>query len=182
MRKAKRHAPPRSEPLNTPALKAEIIRLIKAGCTATEVCQRADMPSSPTLYDWKRSDAVFAGELEAAMIESARVILEDAADMVREAAEPVMEIATGEGGEDAGTIGRMQVETSLARARTAAIMFEVAKGYAEKVAPRQFGQLVKMAGVGEDGAITLNIVNYGSKTPKQSGVSSDAEGPQAGEG
>jgi len=76
----------------------------------------------------------------------------------------------------------MGVETCLSRARVAEIMFGVATKYAEKVAPRQYGQLVKLSDATGDGPITLQIVSYGSKTPEKPGVLGDASGTEAGAG
>lgn len=148
-RKAKRQAPPKDAPLNTPALLDEIVRLLKEGCTTREICDMAHMPSRATLFDWLQKDQDFRAKYEQAKIECAYAIIDDAADYVRTAVE------TDE-------------TPDHARVRAAEVYSKAAGNYAAAVAPRQLGQLVKLGADGEMGGLQVVITNYVQEIPARS--------------
>jgi hypothetical protein len=126
-------------------LKAEMIRLLGEGATTREICELPNMPARATLFEWLGTDEAFRAEYEKAKIAAANVIVDEALDYSREAVEH------GDG-------------TDHARAKTAESYANVAIKYAQCVAPRQFGQLVKLGNETGDGPAVLQIISYAAQT------------------
>lgn len=141
-KKRKRLGPPKpGQPIHsTSELKAEICRLLSEGATTREICELESMPARATLFEWLSGDHEFRAHYEEAKVLAATVIVDEAMDYVREAVD----------GSD----------TDHMRARVAESFANVALKYAEKVAPRQFGQLVKLGNSEGDGPAIIQLINY----------------------
>lgn len=184
-RKAARHGRPRKEDaLDTTEMRAEIVRLVSAGCTITEIAAREDMPDKTLIHKWKRKYPDFFEAMEDAQEACAQAIIEDAVDMVREASESALEVEpvsekTGKkSGREAPVIP--SPESTLTRARIAEIAFKTSVTYAEKIAPKRFGNLVKLSDAALSGAPIVQLVNYGTQATENKGHLGDAEGSEAG--
>lgn len=123
----------------TDAQKQMIVQLLEHGATFAEIETLAGMPSSVTIWRECRRDAIFAQAVDDARVTSAANILDEAQHQLRQALE-------------SNDPDQMRVAAAYAQGCTA---------YAEKIAPKQFGQLVKHAGA-DGGALVIQTVNYGA--------------------
>lgn len=142
--KERRHRKPKSGAFNRPEIRAEILRLLKEGCTTSEICHLPGYPSRAVLFDWLQADPAFRAEYEAAKVAAAEAVLDEALDRGRDAGVPV----DAHGKQD---LGRMKVAQAFANIATA---------YAAAIAPRQYGQLVKVGAEAGAGGITIQVVQY----------------------
>jgi hypothetical protein len=163
-KKRKRLGPPDGSKAYTATaeLKAEIVRLLGEGATTREICELPTMPARATLFEWLDADPAFREVYEKAKISAANVIVDEAMDYAREAVEH-------------------DGEADHARAKTAESYANVAIKYAQCVAPRQFGQLVKLGNETGDGPAVLQIISYASKTLDGQGVVANGDEPKKAE-
>lgn len=116
-----------------------VIRLLEEGATLVEIAALEGMPSASSVYREARENPQFADAVQAARAACAATAIEEAQAELREAA----------AGNDTD---RMSIANAYQRGTLE---------YAAKIAPREFGQLVKLAGA-DGGALTVNLVNYGT--------------------
>ena len=132
---------PHNEPKCSPALKADILWLLKNGCTLTEISSRDEMPSFPVLFDWRKADPDFDAAIQEAMQVNAEYIVKEGLDLVR--------VETD----------RKNVDTD--RQKVMAAYSDAALKYAAAIAPRKFGALAKLGAEGSD-TPHIHIVAFGS--------------------
>jgi hypothetical protein len=163
-KKQKRLGPAKAgQPIHsTSELKAEICRLLSEGATTREVCDLPSMPARKTLFEWLSADHEFRAHYEEAKVLAAQVIVDEAMDYAREAVE------SGSGSDHT-------------RARIAESFANVAIKYAEKVAPRQFGQLVKLGNSEGDGPAVIQLVNYATQAIDRQSHLAIADGTKEGQ-
>lgn len=121
----------------SPLRKAKIVELIQHGATLTEIETLDGMPRANTIWDECKRDPAFAQAMSEARAVAAASILDEAQHNLRDAAQN-------------NDPDKMRIAADYARGCVA---------YAEKIAPREFGQLVKLAGA-DGGALTISVVNY----------------------
>lgn len=123
-----------------------ILMLLREGATLAEICTNRKVTSYTRFYYTRRDDADFDAEVRAAAVMGAETAIAEAQEFSKAAA--------GSGNPDL-----MRVAEAFARISTS---------YAEKIAPREFGQLVKLGGA-DGGALTVQTVNFapvdGGKLP-----------------
>jgi hypothetical protein len=119
------------------AVKRTILRLLEAGATQTEICSSAGMPSRNIVWEARKDDLAFDTDFRAAQAKGAETNI----DLAK--AHALDEIETRDPD----------------RVRCAVMMMDIAVKYAEKIAPREFGQLVKLAG-DPNAPLQLNVVSY----------------------
>lgn len=119
------------------ATRAHVLELVREGATLAEICTLRGVTSYTRLYHTRSIDPVFDAEVRAAATMGAETAISEAQELSKAAAQ--------EGNPDL-----MRVAESFAR---------VSMLYAEKIAPREFGQLVKL-GNHDGGPLSLQVVNY----------------------
>lgn len=119
--------------------KAAVLRLTEEGATLIEIATLEGMPSVSSIYREALADAVFADALNAARAASATTAIEEAQHNLRVA-------ATGKDTDE------MIIAASYHRGTL---------DYAAKIAPKEYGQLVKLAGA-DGGALTVRVISYGT--------------------
>lgn len=139
-----------------PALLSEdqkviMLALIREGATMTAVCRRAGMPKLTDIYATCEVDKAFAAALDQARRVQATSRLDRAQDVLDDAVS----------GGDVDDI------------RAAAVYATETTRYAEKIAPREYGQLVKLAGA-DGGALTVQITDYSNATGEVQGAAAAA--------
>ncbi len=117
--------------------KAAVVRLIEEGATLVEVAALSGMPSVSTIYRESFQNEPFAQAMRSARAAAATTFIEEAQDNLR--------IAASSKDTDAMVIASAYHRGSLE--------------YAAKIAPKEFGQLVKIAGA-DGGALTIQTINY----------------------
>jgi len=125
-----------------PNIKLALVALIEEGATLVEIARMEGMPSVGTVYNAMKNDPQFATDMDAARGASATTVIEEAQHELREALE-------------SGDTDRMSMAVGYHRGSLE---------YAAKIAPREYGQLLKIAGA-DGGALTVNVVNYGTGSP-----------------
>ncbi len=123
-----------------------VLALLTEGGTITEVCARADIPRIGVVWNTCDADKAFAGQLKEAMTKGAATMLAEAHDNAR----------------DAGT------SADPDKARIADMYTRCTASYVEKVAPREYGQLVKLAGDADQAALQVSIVSFKPDAPADS--------------
>ncbi len=121
-----------------------LLAMISEGATLTAVCRMDGMPALKDIYYECDCDPEFAQNLKNARKLQATSRIDRAQDMLDEACET----------------------NDTDRMRGARIYTEQAIKYAEKIAPQEYGALVKVAGA-DGGAIQLTIMNYGNGSPQE---------------
>lgn len=117
--------------------KRRIIYMLEAGATITEIARTQGLPSLHAINDERRRDPEFD-----AAIRTARVVgLEIKLDLCAEHAEREAESRDPD------------------RMRVAQMLSTVMTTYAEKIAPKEYGQLVKLGG-GDGGPLAVTVINY----------------------
>lgn len=122
--------------------KAKLIELVQHGATLTEIETLRGMPRANYVWQECKRDPAFGQALQEARVIAAANVLEEAQHHLRDAVE-------------SNDPDVMRIASDYARASTA---------YAEKIAPKEFGQLVKHAGA-DGGALTVNVVQYAIEAP-----------------
>lgn len=117
--------------------RAHVLSLLTEGATLSEIVTVRGITSYGALYVTRTADAAFDAEVRAALAQNAEAAIAEAAEMSRDAAE-------------SNDADRMRVAEAFHRCATT---------YAEKVAPKEYGQLVKLGGH-DGGALNLSVVNY----------------------
>jgi hypothetical protein len=121
----------------TDAQKVMILELVEHGATIAEVETMEGMPSAVTIWRECRRDIAFGQALDEARVTSAHSILDEAQHQLRQALET-------------NDPDSMRVAADYARGCTA---------YVEKIAPKQFGAMLKHAGA-DGGALSVAVINY----------------------
>ncbi len=119
------------------AQKTTTLAMLRDGTTLTAIARLSGMASLQNVYHECKCDPAFGEALREARALQATSRIDRAQDMLDDAAET----------------------NDTDRLRGAAIYTEQAIKYAEKVAPREYGQLVKHAGA-DGGAIHVTLVDY----------------------
>jgi uncharacterized membrane protein len=117
-----------------------VIEMLAMGATVGEIAAIRNNPSIPDILDHIRKDAPFSHRARQARAEGAAVMLEDAADMLNRAAET--------GRDD--------------HIKAAAMYHNAVIAHVAKVAPREFGPLLKIAGDAEQDKLSVSIVRFGT--------------------
>jgi hypothetical protein len=126
-----------SKPLDE-AGKALVLRLVNEGATLLEAVRREGVGSYGAVWATVDADPAFAVELQKAATKGAAALLNDAQKLSADAAES--------GDQDA--------------IRAADMYMRCTQSFVEKVAPREYGQLVKLAGDAAQAAITVQVVRF----------------------
>lgn len=119
------------------AQKVVTLKMLREGTTLTAIARLSGMAPIDVVYNECKHDPTFAEDLREARAVQATARIDRAQDMLDDAAET----------------------NDTDRMRGAAVYTEQALKYAEKIAPKEYGALVKHAGV-DGGAIQLTVVNY----------------------
>lgn len=114
-----------------------ILMLLREGATLAEICTNRKVTSYTRFYCTRKADAEFDAEVRDAAVMGAETAIAEAQEFSKAAAET-------------GNPDLMRVAEAFARISTS---------YAEKIAPKEFGQLVKLGGA-DGGAITVQTINF----------------------
>lgn len=134
---------------------ATLLAMVEEGATTSEVCRRYGMPRLGAVWRTVGANAEFAAALKAAEATGAKAMLDEAHDYMRDA----------QAGFDTGN-GVRTVDVDAVR--VAESYMKITQAYVEKVAPRQYGPLVKIAGDAEAAAITINLTKFSdAETPAE---------------
>jgi hypothetical protein len=129
----------------TDEIRAEIIRCITEGMTFSRLCEHPDMPTYAELCDERRRNPEFSKAVAEARADSASIDLDYPVDLLKDAIR------------DSDKLG----------AYFADIAARVMKDRVEKKAPKEYGQLVKLAGEMSLGGLTLQLVDYGNRSESE---------------
>ncbi len=124
--------------------KQAVLRLLSEGATLVELARYDGMPSVGAIYAESYADADFGKAVQAARADSATTALEEAQHELREALE-------------SGDPDRMRI---------AAAYHSGTIEYAAKIAPKEYGQLVKLAGA-DGGPLSVQVVSYAIEQAKR---------------
>lgn len=125
-------------------MKARVLALVAAGATITEVCSRVGFTTPVPVWRACDADDKFRNSLREAQARGAATILAEAHDNARDAAI----------GDDPD---KMRIADMYSRTATA---------FAEKMAPKEYGSLVKIAGDAELAAVQVTITKYDPQAEK----------------
>lgn len=114
-----------------------VIELVREGAMITEICERGIVPAYHYLWREMERDATFAAQYEAAKAKGAETLLQAAHEHALE----------------------MLESNDLDQIRAADAFMRITETYVEKIAPKQFGQLVKLAG-DADAPLAIQVINY----------------------
>lgn len=117
--------------------KLALVKLLREGCTLTGACRRKGMPTMFSVYKAMERDPQFAAAMAQARVLQATSRIDRAQDILDEAI----------------------TSDDIDKIRGAAVYAEQTTKYAEKIAPRDFGQLVKLAG-SDGGALIVQVTQY----------------------
>lgn len=121
----------------TEELRERVLELCREGATLSEVCTDRNVTSYTRLYHTRTVDPVFDEDVRKALAMGAEAALSEAQEFSKSAAA-------------SGDPDMMRVAESFGR---------VSVLYAEKIAPREYGQLIKL-GNPEGGPLSLQVVSY----------------------
>jgi len=143
----------------TDDIRAHVLQLFRDGATSTEIDATPFMPSVDAQANECKRNPEFAAAVQEARAIGARAMLDEANDLARQVA-----VA-----DDDGTINVDNVRAAESYARTI-------NGFVEKVAPREYGPLLKL-GADADGAAMpiIQIVSF-AKDAKQDNEADKASG------
>lgn len=136
---------PAQKPLDEKS-KALVLALLQAGATILEVTRRKGMPKLGDVWATLEADAVFKVAFHKAAANGAATMLAEAQDVARDAA----------------------ISGDPDEVRAADMYMRVVEKYVEKIAPREYGQLVKLAGDEAHAAITVQLVQFAAPEPAPS--------------
>lgn len=134
----------------TDEMKEKICELLVEGATIREVCAFRGFPSKAELFRELAQDEEFAKAYGMAKEIGAGTPLEEGLDVGRDAVE-------ADGGEN--------VNKSMVAHR----YMQIGAIYAEKMAPKKYGQLLKLGGDEDTGPIQIQVVNYATLAKLQGG-------------
>jgi hypothetical protein len=117
--------------------KLTIITALSEGAILTEITAIKGMPRASAVWRECERDPTFGDAVRQARVAGAHAILDEAQHNLREAA-------------DSGDTDRMRIASLYSQASTA---------YVEKIAPKEYGPLVKHAGA-DGGSILVQVVDY----------------------
>lgn len=127
--------------IDVPALsdlhKRALPLLIADGATLTWLCEQPGMPSTASVHRARKDDPAFDAAMRDAMALHAAAILSTAQDYANEAID----------------------DADFDKAKRAEILHRISVARAEKVAPKEYGQLVKHADA-DGGKLSISVVNY----------------------
>lgn len=126
----------------TPEHKALIPQLIADGATLTWLADQAGMPGAGAILRARDNDPAFADAMRAAFGANATVGLDAAHQYATDAIDDV----------------------DIDKAKRADILHRIAVARAEKIAPREFGAMIKHADA-DGGKLTVSVINYAAPTP-----------------
>lgn len=121
----------------SPAIKARVLALLEEGATITEVFRIKGMPSVRSFWRACDTDAEFESQVKRAQVRGAAVKLALANENAEREAE----------------------SRDPDRMRVAQMLCAVTQVYVEKVAPKEFGQLVKLGG-DPNAPLAVQVINY----------------------
>ncbi len=125
-------------------MRQRVLALVAAGATITEVCSRVGFTTAVPVWRACSADDKFRNALREAQAQGAAVILAEAHDNARDAA-------------SGGDPDKMRIADMYSRTATA---------FAEKMAPKEYGSLVKIAGDAELAAVQVTITKYDPQLEK----------------
>lgn len=129
-------------PTLSDAQRKTILRLIAEGATLSEVFTIRGIASYGSFFAARVADQVYDDDVRRALAQGAEAAIAEAAELSRAAA-------------DSANPDDMRVAEAFHRC---------ALSYAEKAAPREYGQLIKLGGV-DGGALSIAVVNYALPAP-----------------
>ena len=118
--------------------KTLILLLLKDGATLAEIVRIPGFATFGSIAAARRLDAAWDAEVQAALTEGAAAMLAQAQTYATE------------------SLSTLDID----RMRMADILSKITALYAEKMAPRAFGQLVKLAGDESMAPVTISVINY----------------------
>jgi len=118
-------------------LRDRVLELLRDGATMAEICTTRELTSYGRVYHTRTVDPQFDADVRAAQAIGAEAALAEAQELSRLAA-------------DSGNPDLMRVAESFSRVTTL---------YAEKIAPREFGQLVKL-GNSDGSLLSMQVINF----------------------
>lgn len=127
--------------------KALVLRMVNEGSTLLEVVRRDGIGSYGAVWAAVDADPEFAAALHKASAKGAAALLEEAQQLAADAADA--------GDQDA--------------IRAADMYMRCTQSFVEKVAPREYGQLVKLAGDAAQSAITVQVVSFANAKKAETG-------------
>lgn len=119
------------------AQRATILTLLSEGATLAEIFTIRGITSYSDFYTTRNADADFDAVVRGAMAQGAEAAIAEAAEV-------------GKAASNSGDADLMRIAEAFHRC---------AVSYAEKTAPREYGQLIKLSNP-DGGALTLHVVNY----------------------
>jgi hypothetical protein len=137
----------------SPDIKALVCELVADGALLGELCDRGILPAYHYLWREMQRDAEFSARYKQAQADGARVLLHAAEENAIDAVN----------------------SNDPDRARAADALMRITETFAEKIAPKEFGQLVKL-GSDPDAPLTLQVVSYAAvqlATDKQQAIDAD---------
>jgi hypothetical protein len=120
--------------------KQMIVALIEHGATVVEIEAMQGMPSAATIWRECNRDPAFDQAMTDARVSSASSILDEAQHQLRKALE-------------SNDPDQMRIAAAYAQGATA---------YVEKIAPKQYGAMLKHAGA-DGGALSVAVINYAAQ-------------------
>lgn len=114
-----------------------VLKLLRNGATLSEVFTMRGLASYGSFYTTRANDPLFDDAVRQALAQGAEAAIAEAAEMSRRAAE----------------------SANPDDMRVAEAFHRCALSYAEKAAPREYGQLIKL-GNPDGGALSLSVVTY----------------------
>jgi hypothetical protein len=124
-------------------LKATIVRMVSEGATLTYICELPDMPCRASIYRARDTDKDFDAAMRAAMVKHAETLMDMSAEYTADAIE----------------------HADLDMSKRADILHRITTSRAEKLAPREYGVMVKHADA-DGGKLTVAVINYATPTPE----------------
>lgn len=143
----------------TDEIRAKVVQMFKDGSTSTEIDALPFMPSVVAQLDEQKRNPEFAAAVQEARAYGAKAMLDEANDLARQVA-----VA-----DEDGTINVDNVRAAEAYARTI-------NGFVEKVAPREYGPLLKLGADADAGAMPIiQIVSF-AKDAKEAKQTDETSG------
>lgn len=180
-RKERRLAPARPDPVDTPDLRAEILRLLRHGSTMTEICAQPHMPALATLFVMRRADPAFDAEYQQAVEDHAAMLISDAMELNQGAADAIEDAASEPvDPADASKPARASQIDALNRVKSTGFFLDSTLKYAAAMAPGKYGATLKQVSAEIGNGVSITIQSYATnpateRTPGLSDISSEAQ-------